>query len=246
MKIYTLGTSHGDATYCRFNSSTLYEIGDSLYLIDSGSPVDALMIRMGKKIQKLKAIFITHMHADHAAGIDRIISQLIKYPIPGQHTTIFFPEEGVKEALFSWLKAMNISRIPEELFDFKVTKSGDVYNDGLISVRAVRTQHISFSYAYTLEAESKKILHSGDLRWDFSDFPQEAQTEHFDLCFCEATHYKPSDAVPVLKTAGFDRLVFIHIHNPWHGEDGERSLLSNYVGLPYPVSIAHDGDCFEL
>ena len=68
MKITTLGTSHGDATYCRFNSSTLYESAGNLYLIDCGEPADALLIRANKETWKLKAIFITHMHVDHMKG----------------------------------------------------------------------------------------------------------------------------------------------------------------------------------
>jgi hypothetical protein len=36
MLITTLGTSHGDHTYCRFSSSTLFEIWENIYLIDAG------------------------------------------------------------------------------------------------------------------------------------------------------------------------------------------------------------------
>ena len=67
-KIITLGTSHGDPTCCRFNSSTLFKIGEASYLIDAGAPANALMIRHGFKLHDLKAIFITHMHEDHVGG----------------------------------------------------------------------------------------------------------------------------------------------------------------------------------
>ena len=48
MRITTLGTSHGDPTYCRFNSSNLIEIAEASYLIDAGAPVDALLVRAAK------------------------------------------------------------------------------------------------------------------------------------------------------------------------------------------------------
>ena len=37
-KLITLGTSHGDPTFCRFNSSTLLQVDEALYLIDAGAP----------------------------------------------------------------------------------------------------------------------------------------------------------------------------------------------------------------
>ena len=42
MPTTALGTSHGDHAYCRFNSSTLVEISQSLYLISKWTQVFAL------------------------------------------------------------------------------------------------------------------------------------------------------------------------------------------------------------
>ena len=49
-------------------------------------------------------------------------------------------------------------------------------------------------------------------------------------------------------------LIFIHIHEPWHirvaqdgsVDNGEERLLNYYRDLPYPVSIAHDGESFDI
>ena len=86
MKITTLGTSHGDSTYCRFNSSTLYEVNGASYLVDCGSPCEALLCRKGKDNSKIRAIFCTHMHDDHVGGVTEMIKILEKYPKPDQHT----------------------------------------------------------------------------------------------------------------------------------------------------------------
>ena len=58
-RIITLGTSHGDPTWCRFNSSTLLQVCGKSYLIDAGAPVNALMIRQGCRQQELCAFFPT-------------------------------------------------------------------------------------------------------------------------------------------------------------------------------------------
>ena len=74
MRITTLGTSHGDHTYCRFNSSTLVDVGGELYLIDAGEPVTALLVRAGISPERLRAVLITHMHSDHVNGLPKMRS----------------------------------------------------------------------------------------------------------------------------------------------------------------------------
>ena len=64
MKIITLGTSHGDSTPTRFNSSTLYETDGVLYLVDVGAPAEASLKRKGYSCSDVRAAFITHMHDD--------------------------------------------------------------------------------------------------------------------------------------------------------------------------------------
>lgn len=107
VKIITLGTSHGDPTLSRFNSSTLFEINDKLYLIDAGAPANALMIRKGLILQKLQAIFITHMHEDHVGGLPGLIKSLIKRPAAEQHTDIFLPEAVAIDRLIGWMQCMH-------------------------------------------------------------------------------------------------------------------------------------------
>ena len=80
MRIYTLGTSHGNSTHSRFNSSTAYETNGVLYLVDAGAPVEALLRRKGLFCRDVRAVFVTHMHDDHAGGLSGLSKQVIKYP----------------------------------------------------------------------------------------------------------------------------------------------------------------------
>ena len=79
LKIHTLGTSHGDSTFSRFNTSTAYETCGVLYLVDAGAPVEALLRRKGLLAKDIRGIFITHMHDDHAGGLTGMIKQVSKY-----------------------------------------------------------------------------------------------------------------------------------------------------------------------
>lgn len=263
MKIYTLGTSHGDSTFSRFNSSTLYETEDeSLYLVDAGAPVEALIRRKGLNIKNLRVVFITHLHDDHAGGLTGLIKQVIKYSDGRKEPLkIFLPESDAADTLIAWLKVLHLKDI-EKNISFCVTTPNSIYSDRNISVSAVQTAHVfkneipcSFGYIISENESGKTILHTGDLSCNFKDFPQIAYEKHFDLCLCEATHHKPEQAVKFLKQANFDRMLFIHIGDMWHiylngsnwnFKNGEKELLSHYKELPYSVVVAHDGDEFYI
>ena len=245
MRLTTLGTSHGDPTYCRFNSSNLVESGGYSYLIDVGEPVAALLVRAKKDFNALKAVFITHMDDDHVDGITSLIKMLIKHSQAGNCTKIFMPEEIAIPPLEAWLKVLRIVW-PSPVVLLKTVKPGLVYRDGVIEVEAVPTEHLRHpehpvSFAYIVRSEGKTVVFTGDLRADFSDFPVCA----CDLCVCEATHYAPETAVPILKSAPIKRLIVSHIGNEWHGA-GEADLRRWLAGLPYPAEIAHDGRAFEI
>lgn len=250
MHITTLGTSHGDSTYCRFNSSTLYESGGACYLIDCGAPCEALLCRKEKDFSKIRAVFCTHMHNDHVGGLTELVKILLKYARPEQHTTIFFSEAGAKEAFIGWLRAMHLE-INDDLISFQVVRPGEIYTDENIAVRAYPTDHIQnapvkpSTFAYIIAEGDKRLLHTGDLSGDLHDYPKLLMEEHFDLLLCEATHYNPESAVLLFAHSQIDRLILSHIGNCWHGS-GEKTLLAYYNSLPYPVVIAHDGDEFTL
>ena len=268
MRIYTLGTGHGDSTFSRFNSSTAYEAADgTLYLVDAGEPVEALIRRKGLEAKNIRAVFITHMHGDHAGGLMCLIKQIIKYsPRHGRDfpMTVHFPEAAAIEPLKGWIRAVHEDPDSEYL-EYKSFEDGLVYEDDNISVTAHRTAHLrtrgrtdgdpcSFSFVLHFKKEDRTILHTGDLRGDFSDFPKVASEMHFDACICEATHYQPETAMPKLMASKFDRLIFshiadrwhIHIYKAWEVENGEKALLKCCEALPYPVVVAHDGDEFLI
>ncbi len=251
MKIYTLGTSHGDATVTRFNSSTLYAIKDNLYLVDCGEPVTALMIRKGFDFNKLKAVFITHMHADHAGGLICLIKHLIKHCKKEEKIKIFFPEDGIPSLLLGWLKALHLT-VDSDRIGFDLIKPGEFYNDGILSASGILTRHMDYldvnipSYALDIKAEGKRVLHTGDLKGDFSDFPSITLNEEFDACLCEATHYKMEKAVELLMKAKLKRMIFIHIKQMYHFKEGETLLFDECNRLPYSFFIAHDGDEFNI
>ena len=249
MRITTLGTSHGNPTDCRFHTSTLFEIGDRSYLVDCGEPAAALMIRAGKSFEALAGVFVTHVHGDHISGLPNLARLTIKFPRKTSALRVLLPEAAAVEGLGAWMRAMNVSW-PSPKVEVGVSRPGPIFDDGNLRVTALPTRHIAdpghFTCGFLLEAEGRRVIVTGDLRGDFTDFPALAREAPCDLLLCEMTHFPPAVAAPVLARCPAGRLVFIHIHDPWHGEAGEARLREAFAELPYPFEIAHDGDVFDL
>lgn len=251
MKLITLGTSHGDPTDIRFNSSNLLEVENNQYIIDAGVPVNALFIKKNtNKFSRVKAIFITHMHDDHVGGLPSFIKSLIKYPAGNQHTDIFLPEDAEKE-IRAWLGAMHLSGF-DKLLTFHKVKEGFVYDDGVVKVTAYGTKHIPsdgepITFSYVFEHAGKRMLYTGDLAMDFEDFPERAIEDGLNLCVCECTHYPSALAVEKLSRDDVMQIVFNHVGGRWSTPEGEKRLLRQFEGRYNGIcSVAHDGDEFEI
>jgi len=246
MKITTLGSSHGDATPTRNNSAILVELADGDYLIEAGEPVCATLIRRDYDFGRLRAVFVTHMHGDHAGGLPILVKHLLKYRQPGWHCQIFLPEAAAIPALLGWAAALHLPD-PALLLDFQTVMPGPTFADDQIQLTSIPTEHARGggvqSTAYLLEAEGKRVLFTGDLTADFHDFP--AVEEPVDLCLCEATHADIKFILAALQEAPIRRLVLTHIGPLWDG-GREHDLLTAATALPYPVAIANDSDEFEV
>lgn len=253
MKITLLGTSHGDPTKTRFNTSSLIEEKGHYYLIDAGECATASLIRMDLWPEMIEAVFITHMHLDHTGGLPMILEQGLKrrHRFPEIDPAILLPDPDGEAALRPWLKINHIKE--EKLHRISSFKAGDIYDDGIIKVEAFHTYHIAKdpakpdagSYGFRVSAGDKKVFFTGDLYQDFSDFPSVA-ADGCDALICELVHFTAESAYERLEKLNLGRVVFTHLGNPWQEPANQVKLTEMYRSIGYPMTIGYDGFQFTV
>ncbi len=146
MDMLFLGTSSGVPTKQRNVTGLALQVegGKSWYLVDCGEATQHQLQRTPLSVNKLKAIFITHVHGDHCYGLPGLLASAAmsgrKAPLP-----IIGPEEiGV------WIVAtqtMTQLFLPFEL-EFFAVENYPVWQDQHVMVESFMLSHRVPSWAY--------------------------------------------------------------------------------------------------
>ena len=216
MKITFYGTSHGVPSGDRFCSCYLLEVGGKSYLFDCGAPAIEKMLKGGKDLNSLKAVFLTHRHGDHTNSLINLVD-LSNWYFKTMDYDIFVPEKELGDKIKDLIGYTSFVDVDEKRLRFKLASEDTFYDDGNIKVSGVRTQHLHLfdrpAYAFVVEAEGKKLLFTGDMSVGMKkdDFPAVAYSEKFDAIVCELAHFTLSEVAPSLEKAKTDRIIFTHV-----------------------------------
>ena len=243
MKINLWGTSHGFNEKNQFTSSTMIEAGDSYYMLDAGGPVEWLMVNNDKPYDKIRGIFISHMHSDHVGSLTELIIPMLRFRF-NDKATCFFPSEEGKEGFIEWVKVLGgTDEKIRNTVKMEVTKEGKVFEDKNIKVLARPTLHMGDkpAFAYIFEADGKKVLFTCDMAWGFSEYPDILAGEHYDLVVCEMAHNKLVDSKEMLIKTDTDRMIITHYYLPQ--VEGYEEIFKTF---PFPIELAKDGMEIEL
>ncbi len=243
MKLYTLGTSHGATEVGRACSANLLSVRDSYYLFDCGGNAEGKMTDLHLPVDKIRAVFVTHMHEDHAGTLSAIAKRFCVYHREASPVTFFLPEEEGISAFGAWLSALHIKN--DGRVRMHTVSVGKIYEDENITVSAIATEHIENgafpSFAFLIEAEGKKMLYTGDLATDFHDYPKILLKEYFDAVLCELVHFRVEKNLDTIAQTKTGKMIFTHL-SPYNIP----RIRSAEARLPFPIEIAEDGVCFEI
>lgn len=243
MKLYTLGTSHGATEVGRACSANLITVGDTSYLFDCGGNTEVKMTDLHLPIEKIRAIFVTHMHEDHAGTLSAMAKRFAHYHRDAAPVQFYLPEKAGIAAFQQWLSALHMTI--EGRMSFSLVTAGKVYADENITVTAIPTAHFSRlgfpSFAYMIETSDKRMLYTGDLASDFHDYPQILFHESFDAVLCELVHFKVESNLETILGTKTKQMIFTHLalrNIPFIRSVEER--------FPFAVYIAEDGASFDI
>ena len=242
MKITFLGTSHGVPAADRFCSSTMIEVNGALYFIDAGAPLIDILLRRGVDLNRVRAIFTTHIHGDHTNGIPAL-ADLFSWYFKTTSVDIYMTEQQGVDAFQTMIRTVE-GGLDEARVRFKLMTADTVYEDENIRMTPFPTQHLAAAgrpaYGYLVEAAGKTALFSGDLSQNLAraDFPAYALEHPVDLMVCEMAHFGVAQARPYLERCRAKTLLFNHVFPL--DKLAEINALNGAFG--YPIRTVNDGD----
>lgn len=244
MKLYTLGTSHGATEVGRACSCNLIEVNGSYYLFDCGGNVEVKMKNLDMPFQKIRAVFISHMHEDHAGTLTSIVKRFCHYNRTDDKVIIHMPEETGINAFKNWVDALH-TNTSEGKVSYKLVTEGEIYSDENITVNAIRTKHIEFgkfpSYAYVVKTADKNFLYTGDLCGTFEDYPQIVFNEDFDAILCELVHFDIDKNLDTIVKSRTKKIIFTHMRT-----EKAEYIMGFADKFPFEICTATDEMCYEI
>ena len=253
MKYTILGSCSGtEAMPGLRHTSVALELGGRLYLFDAGDGCAYTAHLLGIDVTKLEAIFISHPHIDHVAGLPYLFFLMQKLTRRRGEAFdrpfdiyVSAPEVVAGARLLLQYSAQEpLNRlITHNVFD------GVIFDNGGLRVTARHNGHMGetsqpyHSFSFLIEAEGRKAVYSGDVK-DISELDGWLDC---DLLMMETGHHDPIAVARYLKSlsVGPKRLLYVH-----HG----RTMLADPAGceaqaraiLGIPTDVAYDGMAVAL
>ncbi len=255
IKITFLGTCSGtEPMPGRHHCSIIFEINGIYYWFDAGENCSHAAYTSGIDVQRVRALFISHMHIDHIGGLANLIFTIRKVArvrkaehINNNSYDVFAPDleklAAVKLIANAHRPGDGVNIIDHEVSD------GLLFEDENIRVSALHNDHLReadkegwHSYSYLIESEGKRIVFSGDVHYPHELDP--LLSGGCDLLIMETGHHKVADVCEFAKSRGARKLVFNHhgreiLSDPAAAEEKAKSIFPD-------ASIANDLDTIEL
>lgn len=252
MKLTLAGTSSGMAVAHRAPSALFIEIGQDAYLIDAGDGTARQLVRLGLPYERLRAVIITHMHADHAAGLIGLI-QLMHLSGRRQPITLFVPD-SVRDRLEDLLPLYQIftEKWPFDIRFYGLKNGQNVFSFSL-KFKPVLNSHLGKNQSHAVkfglgtecyslmlgEKTGPCCLYTADIE-DFLHL--EPETVHAHLLISECTHVRVEQGIRFAQKHNIPCIWFTHIPP----EVDEKLAVYRRQYSDPSIRFAEDGDTFEL
>jgi ribonuclease Z len=246
--------------------STAITAGEAWFLVDSGRGVTMRVAATPLKYEKMRAVFITHLHSDHTAGLPDLFVSSWMF---GRKTTSLqlYGPAGIKKLAAAMLQFFDydihirrdlVEHLPASGATIRthVVREGVVYDDGEVRVTAFDVEHppVKPAYGYRFDSGGNSIVITGDMRPNpnlvryakgADILVSEAyHPEWFDkvdtpevAARLKAYHTTPEQAGEMATAAGVKTLVLTHLVPPGAEETFRQRAQTTFKGR---VVVGHD------
>ena len=99
-------------------------------------------------------------------------------------------------------------KLPSERIGVKVYEPGVIFDDGVLKVSAIPTNHNcgenKKANAFLIEAEGKSLLYTGDMSAELDDFPKVAFERFINVVIAECAHFPADKLLECMKKVDTD------------------------------------------
>lgn len=171
-----LGTGFPRPDAQHAGASTAIVAGDKWFVVDAGRGATLRIAGTSEKYEQLRAVFLTHLHSDHTAGLPDLFITSWQF---GRQTTPLelYGPAGTQQLADAMLKFfeydIHIRRDVQErhpaagaTIHVHTVKEGVIYDDGDVKVTAFAVDHrpVEPAFGYRFDSHGKSIVISGDTR----------------------------------------------------------------------------------
>lgn len=139
-EVLILGSSSATPMYGRHPTSQVINHNEQLYLIDCGEGTQMQLVRFGVKSNRIKHIFISHLHGDHYLGLMGLLSSM---HLMGRKDDLYlFGPPALKEILDLQFKHSQTElRYPLHFRATQSEQAGMLFEGTQLSVRTFPLDH---------------------------------------------------------------------------------------------------------
>ena len=139
-KVHVLGCGSARPSMRHYASSQVVEIRGKMMLVDCAEGTQMLLMRARINFNKIKAVFISHLHGDHCLGLIGLISS---FGLLGRKAPLLVCAPAAFENLFWEMMATFCGGLDYEVnfLPLDTSKQGVVYDDRTLSVTTIPLEH---------------------------------------------------------------------------------------------------------
>lgn len=148
--VLILGSNSAIPTLRRHPSAQVVHFNQVPYLIDCGEGTQLQMRKYRIKFQKIRQIFISHLHGDHYYGLPGLLTSM--HLLGREKELKIYAPKGLEEIIqVNFKHSGTVLRYPLEFIELTEANEGYIYSDERVKVRSVSLNHRVPTFGFVFE-----------------------------------------------------------------------------------------------